>query len=341
MDLCIAPFHYVVEIMLTMIQVCGKPMYDDFRELCLGGAERLALELAGSRPFSIIRPEKTEVATIAVAAGAVATAPAGALVSNVVPLQTGYPGEAARTITNSGSGDARKNDPGQKPQITGGTSRSEIGTPHSNPKFLLSCIDEGRYTTRLSQDRVCNIKSDQELMKKLAKKIDSSRTKWTRWTHLRAVSNIQFVQFELHRRGLVDIRKIDDIPPESRKDEYIYEPRPAEMIPPVGANRLLHIYHHPEDAEDAVSCLKKFPKRLRETLSTRGGAEVVGWGIHFQEGLQWTRIWIAGFFGVLLSTVFGVSWATVTRDVQGGFAISGYMMTVLVFSVGALQAYAG
>ncbi len=74
-------------------------------------------------------------------------------------------------------------------------------------------------------------------------------------------------QFELYMSSLVEIHAHGSIPPESRKDEYRYRPLPAEGIPPVGENHLMHLFNHPEDADEEVVCLEKFPKRLRERLS--------------------------------------------------------------------------
>ena len=62
---------------------------------------------------------------------------------------------------------------------------------------------------------------------------------------------------------------------------------PAEVIPPVGENHLMHLYDHPEDAEDSAICLDKVPKKMRERLRMcpqRGTG--IGWGIYFVEGLH-------------------------------------------------------
>ena len=103
---------------------------------------------------------------------------------------------------------------------------------------------------------------------------------------LKNIKSIQFVQFEMYKSELVDIRKEDDIPPESRQDEYRYCPVPAELIPPIGENHLLHLFTHPEDADDVGEpCLCRMPKKLRERLlicPSRGTR--LGWGIYFVEG---------------------------------------------------------
>ena len=71
--------------------------------------------------------------------------------------------------------------------------------------------------------------------------------------------------------------------PETR-DDYRY--RPAEIIPPVGENLLMHLYEHLEDADDDAVCLDRIPKKLRERLVRPQRGSGVGWGFHSREGLN-------------------------------------------------------
>ena len=108
---------------------------------------------------------------------------------------------------------------------------------------------------------------------------------------VRKLRSIRFVKVELCPSTLVDIRKTNDIPPETYKNEYRYRPVPAEVIPPIGENHLMHLYDHPEDAEETAICLDRVPKKIRERLGVcpqRGTGP--GWGIHFVEGLHWTKL---------------------------------------------------
>ena len=159
---------------------------------------------------------------------------------------------------------------------------------------------------------------------------------------LRQLSSIRFVKFEIYPSTLVDIRNIVDIPPETHKDEYRYRPIPAEFIPPIGENHLMRLYHHPEDAEDTATCLDKVPKKLRERLGgcpQRGTG--VGWGIYFVEGIHWTKLWMLGFLGLLVSIAFGIAWACMRDDVQGGVGIAACMMVGLTFTTSIVQAALG
>jgi hypothetical protein len=48
---------------------------------------------------------------------------------------------------------------------------------------------------------------------------------------LQTLSWIKFVHFELYSGELVDVRKVDDIPPPEHL-EYRYAPVPPDVIPP-------------------------------------------------------------------------------------------------------------
>jgi hypothetical protein len=48
---------------------------------------------------------------------------------------------------------------------------------------------------------------------------------------LQALSWIKFVHFELYSGELVDVRKVDDIPPPEHL-QYRYAPVPPDVIPP-------------------------------------------------------------------------------------------------------------
>ena len=112
----------------------------------------------------------------------------------------------------------------------------------------------------------------------------------------------------------------------------------AEVIPPVGKNHLMHLFDHPEDAENSAVCLDKAPKKIRERLGMcpRRGTGI-GWCIYFVEGLHWTKLWMLGIMEFLLSIAFGIAWARLRDDVQGGLAIVACMMVGLTFTAGVVQ----
>ena len=134
---------------------------------------------------------------------------------------------------------------------------------------------------------VATLRSDQLMFKELKNHYSAIRGRLASLLSLRKLRYIRFVQFEVYKSELADIRKQHDFPPVDKADEYRYKPLPAETIPPVGENHMMHLYEHPEDAEETGECLDKIPKKLREGLliipqhKTR-----TGWGIYFIEGLR-------------------------------------------------------
>ena len=214
-----------------------------------------------------------------------------------------------------------------------------VSVPRSDGLYLLLCIPYQKYGVKCVHMDLCPLLSDQLFFKSLKHHHHEIRGKWKSLFSLKQLISIRFVQFEMYKSGLVDIRKIDDIPPESRRDEYRYNPIPAELIPPVGPNHMMHLFQHPEHAEDETVCLDKIPKKLRERLRlcpSRGTG--LGWGIHFVEGLNWVKVWAFGSAGLLLSVLFGLVWSVLRDDVQGGFGVTACMMLVFTFTISLIQA---
>lgn len=156
---------------------------------------------------------------------------------------------------------------------------------------------------------------------------------------LKKMTSIDFVQFEAYKSDLADVKKENDLPPESKSNEYRYRPMPADVIPPVGRNHMMHLYEHPDHAEDLGICLDRIPKKMKERLvicPNRGTG--VGCGVHFSEGLNWLLLYILGLLGLSLGILFGVLWAKFKNDVQGGFGIAACIMLGFTFTVGIVQA---
>ena len=131
------------------------------------------------------------------------------------------------------------------------------------------------------------------------------------------------------------------MPPETRKEEYLYEP--YDLLPPVGENLMAHLFHHPEDAnEKAITCLRA-PKKRKERLTVcpeRGTS--VGWGIHLVEGWVVQRIWLLCLALFIIGSVaFGICWTVLEHDIQGAFGISTYVIALLGLVIGCMQASFG
>lgn len=107
------------------------------------------------------------------------------------------------------------------------------------------------------------------------------------------------------------------------------------MIPPVGPNLLMHLFEHPEDAEVLPVLFRKIPKKLRDKLQAcprKGSA--VGWGVQFVEGLNWFAVFVCGCVGFMAALLLAMVWSGVKHDVQGGFAIAGFLLAFLGFCLG-------
>jgi hypothetical protein len=146
-------------------------------------------------------------------------------------------------------------------------------------------------------------------------------------------------QFRLYHKQLVDIHKSADIPPESHKDEYDYSPMPAETIPPIGSNLLMHFFLHPEDAASQPTLLPAIPKRKRDKLEpcpVRGSS--VGWGIDVTTGVDELKLFLFGLVACVVSLIFGIVWTVRMDDIQGGFGAAGFLFALLGFAVASLKA---
>lgn len=142
----------------------------------------------------------------------------------------------------------------------------------------------------------------------------------------------------MYKSELVDVREKNVIPPPGHTD-YRYQPAPPEIIPPVGENHLMHLFQHPDHAEDDSVCLDRFPKKLKEKLHCgKGQPTNFGWGLQFVEGWNGKKIWLIAFvlFGIG-SLLIGVLWSIFGHSIQNAFAISGYMIAFATVSMGAVQ----
>lgn len=136
----------------------------------------------------------------------------------------------------------------------------------------------------------------------------------------------------------MDIRKCPDLP---EKSNINYTFLPNDLIPPVGENYLMHLFHHPEDYEDELITYKRIPKKRGAKLRVCDSSDVgVGWGVHLVEGFLAYKVWtlFTAVF-VLVSLVFAIVWATRKGDVQGAFGIAAYVCALATLVIGCGMAY--
>lgn len=246
----------------------------------------------------------------------------------------------------TGSRPFRNNNPPTLPLHQHHAAGQERDSPSSatlETLFLLMCIPYRKHGTRLVHMDLADLISDETLFKKMKCEYQSIRGQWASYFSLWRMAEIQFVKFGLHKHQLVDIKEKNDLPPVSLKNEYRYQPIPAETIPPIGKNHLMHLYEHPDHADDVPFCLERIPKKVREQLRLcqNQAPGLVGWGVYFAEGFNWPKFWVLGFVVLSLSVLFGVCWSTLRHDVQGGFGVTACMMVTVTFTTGVVQAAVG
>lgn len=147
-------------------------------------------------------------------------------------------------------------------------------------------------------------------------------------------------KFELHIKDFVDIRKVPDVPPQAKRDEYLYQP--CDLIPPVGEHLMTHLFHHPEDANDqrAITFLRTPKKRKQKLMICPQQGTSIGWGIHLVEGWVLKRVWLLALcFFVVGSMVFAVCWSVLEKDLQGAFGVSAYVVAFVGLVLGTIHAY--
>jgi hypothetical protein len=212
-------------------------------------------------------------------------------------------------------------------------------SPFYEPLWLLTCAERGKFTTKLmhldaDQQKIV---SDKNLALLLKDEYSKLRPNWRRWLRLRGLITIQFVQFEVHRSKAVDIRKCPDIP---KDPDFNYDFEHSDLIPPVGEHYLMHLFHHPEDYEDEIITYRRIPKKRGAMLKVENADVGVGWGIHLVEGFLPYKIWtlFTSLF-VLMSLVFGITWAVKRGDVQGAFGVASYVCALATLAIGCGVAY--
>lgn len=305
--------------------VCGRKMYDDFIELRPGAAADLEKWLNDSiRNHAVDRASnpsqdytlRSSNASSAAVSGQRQTA--GSDIS-LQPL----------SWTASTMPDSDKN----------GAVAIDV---HLEKCWLLICDQPRRGPdSLLAQLDLSSKPSDKELFDGIKELHSSLGNTFTLQPVLKGVQTIRFVQFQLHKMARVDIRKYPDMPPETKRDEYLYEP--CDLIPPVGENLMTHWFQHPEEAWHFPYAYSLFPKKRKGQLDVDlSQGPSVAWGIQIVEGWLGSRIWLLSLSLFLCgSLAFGICWTVLKHDIQGAFGVAAYIVAFLTLAVGAAQANFG
>ncbi|KAF2175152.1 hypothetical protein K469DRAFT_680377 [Zopfia rhizophila CBS 207.26] len=317
---------------------CGLSLYDDFIELQPGGLGDLKRRLEDASA-----PRQCSSSNSATPAGALSIF--GKFFSRMKP----------------GSWSRRGNrkspqDPGRLPTHHSlghyAVSVANLSAPPTNVLYLLVCINSGNFGVELHHESIGHIKSDRALFHFLRESYAQRRSILLSAISLRTISSISLVKFAMDMSARVDIHphliscdKISCIcvPPKSKVEpapnsEYRCNPIPAPHIPPIGENYMMHLFSSPGCINSSqVWVYNQFPKRMCGRLMGQPDEPAEGWGVHFQEGWDWPKIWaviLILFLGG--STLFGVLYAALNKDVQSAFGIASYWITTATILLGYL-----
>ncbi|RYP41202.1 hypothetical protein DL767_001206 [Monosporascus sp. MG133] len=218
--------------------------------------------------------------------------------------------------------------------------RCRLGTGVDNDKwhnYILALVPFGRWVSKIIQAEVCTIASDQDFFS-LLRLVYRNRRGLLTLSWLRRVKGIHFVQFDLYRDEITDVRSRPALPPAELKGQYIYDPMPADLVPPIGPNLLVHFFENPTHAGVLPDLYRRVPKKLREKLvpcPKKGSSS--GWGIEFVEGVDTFVFFLCGCACFLLCLFAAVAWTVARDDVQGGFGIGGFLLAFAIFCGGIVH----
>ncbi|EKG12955.1 hypothetical protein MPH_09947 [Macrophomina phaseolina MS6] len=214
---------------------CGKQLYDDFVERRRGAARELEAYL--NRPRAHTSPSSPAHST-------------RSSFSEPNQIFSNNPSVSPSPATTWGSLSGDSSFPSNySPTTLRSNNPFSVRVSTLPPaRWLLTCADEGQFTTKLSHVDVTEtkIRSDRDLAMAVRALYAHVNRAWWRVLRLRGLVSVDFVQFEVHRNRVVDVRKAPDMPPKGQG----YDFEPHDLVPPVGRQYLLHLLAHPEDYDN-------------------------------------------------------------------------------------------
>ena len=303
---------------------CGKPMYDDYKELVPGAVQEFEQQLVNhfSQAANGLRERQ----------GTGRRADSSSLYSWITNAPRRLWGSFKRSDEEQ-LPVTRAPAVGIQPQATAAAAASG-----GELLFLLLCAHvKSGSAPRLLQGRADDLTSDQDFfafMKELYLrqcKVD----KWSSLLSIRKIQDIRFVRFELLRNSLVNVKGSRPIP-----DSPDYVPYPAEigMDPPIAGNLLTHLFECPYDADTALFLVKRIPRKRKNELRICEIARCAeGWGLHLVPGIDWTKVCEVGLVFLAISLVFGIIWSVARKNVSEGFQVTSCLMVLITFSAGTIH----
>jgi hypothetical protein len=108
--------------------------------------------------------------------------------------------------------------------------------PSGEVFYLLLCHNSGigAGVVKLRQPDICDINNDHKFFSFLHEEYITLRKRWWTWISVWTLQSIKFVRFELYENALVDVKKLDEVPPPTKDHEYRHgPPNPPELNPPL------------------------------------------------------------------------------------------------------------
>jgi hypothetical protein len=238
-------------------QPCGETLYDDYQELKPGAAKRMEDYLTRFSYKKCAGDSKSLTERIS-NLGSSLKGIIMPLSQQIQRLKSGDPPALVTTELRYYS-----------------EARTTRTTAHTLEEvfYLLLCHNSGvgAEIVKLRKPDICDINNDQKLFSFLHEEYITLRKRWWTWISLWTLQSIKFVRFELYENELVDVKKLDEVPPPARNNEYRHgPPNPPELNPPLGSTLLMHLFKHPELAGTRKHYLKKIPGKLRNRLAIVG-----------------------------------------------------------------------
>ena len=116
--------------------------------------------------------------------------------------------------------------------------------------------------------------------------------------------------------------------------EYDCSPAPRvllhpRVVPVLGPRMLTSDFLDPSSINKAQkTTLNQLPKRICGVLQATPDAQERGWGLHIEEDWHWPTLYCCFFVTCSFSLLFGIIWSVKRNDIQGAFAVSGYVLTL-------------
>ncbi|KAH6868335.1 heterokaryon incompatibility protein-domain-containing protein [Alternaria rosae] len=213
------------------------------------------------------------------------------------------------------------------------TNQIAINIPED---FILLCMRAKRFLTNRHDLGLFGITCDRKLFEAFRKEYNG-KVRWAfRHFSIRTAQRMSFVKFALHDRSEVD-GIMTGMPPDTFK-HYTCDPRKPERIPALGSDFLMHRFISPMECFDDDICLKQMPKRVGEPPKPGIDPDLyTGWGMHIEEGLDFERICLLLFFGIVSGGTFGIVWAICKKSLQDGFAVAGFIVGIGAVAIATLQ----